>query len=241
MNSLTPPSYAAADSVFHSTCLACGLCSMICPTHALHPEGDVGTHGEANRMPRLQRTLCRHCGLCASICPSNTIHQPRLHQLAREIREVPVHTMIFLCRNALVLAGRPGDAVTCEGQDPLPASMPLLEAFTSPQLHRIRLPQGARLEVLRCVHRVGARFIDKLVQRGVRRILMLACPDQYCTYHVGAARRLTQPDALQAVYAAYGINTTLETRRLTPQSSAELQRLVDAFVNDSHGSEFEGM
>ena len=219
------PAYAEDDSVFHSVCLGCGLCGMICPTHALHCQDKTGDlDAQESRMPRFQPTLCLHCGSCAAICPSNTIHQPRLRQLSRDIREQNTRAMVFLCRNTLLLA--PTEAE----RGPVPPHMPLLAAHTSPPLYRIRLPEDVRLDVVRCAHRVGARFVDKIVQRGVRHMLMLACPEQQCAYHVGGRERLTQPTALQSVYAAYGIDVRLDVRHVVPGSVQEVQQMVDDFV-----------
>lgn len=224
MSILPLPAYVEADSVFHSLCLGCGMCSMSCPTHALHPQGDPTAIGCGTRMPQLQSTLCQHCGSCAAVCPSDTIYQPRLRQLKRDVRETPLQTMIFLCRNTLLLADRLAD------KGPIPPDMPLLRAFSSPVLHHVQPPTGTRLEVLRCVHRVGARFIDRLVQHGVRNILLLACPETSCIYRQGAMEHVPQIAVLQAVYAAYGIETRLEVREGVPQSAAEVQAIMDTFA-----------
>ena len=221
------PLHVEADSVFHSLCLGCGMCSMACPTHALRPQGYAALIGCGKRMPRLQASLCLHCGACTAVCPSDTMQQPRLRQLTLQIRENPIHTLIFLCRNTLLLAERPVD------KGSIPPDMSLLRAFASPALHAVRTPPGARLEVVRCVHRVGSRFMDRLVQSGVRNILLLGCPESQCRYHQSAAERISQPAVLQALYAAYGIETRLETRSLVPQSAAEVQGIVDAFVRES--------
>lgn len=227
MSVLSFPTYAEADSVFHSMCLGCGMCSMICPTHALRPQGDPMHIGSGKRMPHLQSTLCQHCGACASVCPSDTVHQPRLRALAHGVLETPLHTMIFLCRNTLLLADRPVD------RGPVPPDMPLLRAFASPVLQHVRAPQGAQLEVVRCVHRLGARFLDKLVQNGVRNILLLACPGSRCIYRQSAMEHVPQTAVLQAVYTAYGIETRLEVREVMPQCAAEVQTLVDDFTAQS--------
>lgn len=224
MSILPLPAYAEADNVFHSLCLSCGVCNMICPTHALRPQGDTTQIGAGKRMPRLQSTLCVHCGACAAVCPSDTIHQPRFRQVALQVREKPVHTMIFLCRNTLLLAPRPAD------KGPIPPNMPLLRAFASPVLHHVQMPEGTQLEVVRCVHRVGARFLDKLVQYGVRNILLLACPESLCLYHQSALEHVPQPAVLQTVYAAYGIKTHLEVREVVPQSAAEVQTIINDFA-----------
>lgn len=224
MSILPLPTYAEADDVVHSLCLSCGMCNMICPTHALRPQGDPTQIGAGKRMPRLQSTLCQHCGSCAAVCPSDTIHQPRLRQLSLQIRENPVHTVIFLCRNTLLLAPRPAD------KGPIPPDMPLLRAFASPVLHHVHPPEGARLELVRCAHRVGARFLDKLVQYGVRNILLLACPESRCLYRQGALEHVPQASILQAVYATYGIKAHLEVREVAPESAAEVQAMIDEFA-----------
>lgn len=51
----------------YSECTGCGMCTNICPTHAVSME--KGQHGFV--YPQINKSLCRDCGICSDRCPAN--------------------------------------------------------------------------------------------------------------------------------------------------------------------------
>lgn len=215
-----------ADVVTHGVCQGCGLCAMVCPTHAmtiggLHPMVHFFQKG-----PTLQLSLCVHCGRCASVCPSGTLHQNRLRKILRTARDTTPHTVALLCRNLFLLAPTPLDA-----ENP-PPDAPLAEACMSPRLDAITPPPGVLFATLRCTGRLGARFLDRLVlAAGVRNILVFACPPRQCAYSNGKCLISAQALGLADVYAAYGIPVRIKVEQKVLASAAEIDARLRVFTD----------
>ena len=98
---VTPTSrFLDADTVMHSLCIGCGMCSLICPTKALHSHSIAGDEG---RNPILHPTVCNHCGSCAAVCPSSSIHQTGTRIIVNETQQYHFPTLILVCRNSATL------------------------------------------------------------------------------------------------------------------------------------------
>ena len=58
-----------ADVVTHGVCQGCGLCAMVCPTHAMTMGGLHPMVHLFQKNPTFQLSLCVHCGRCRAVCP----------------------------------------------------------------------------------------------------------------------------------------------------------------------------
>lgn len=213
-----------ADVVTHGVCLGCGLCAMVCPTHALTMGGLHPTVRYYQKNPTLQPSLCIHCGRCAGVCPSGTLHQARLDHMLRTVRDTAPHTAVFLCRNLFLLASPALDAGT------VPPTMSMGEAYMSPQLDDVAVPPGVFFATVRCAGRLGARFLDRLVLSGVRNLLIFACPPRQCAYDSGKDPVSAHALGLADVYAAYDIPVRIEVDQGTPASPAAVEERLRRFI-----------
>lgn len=214
-----------ADVVTHGVCLGCGLCAMVCPTHALTMGGLHPMVHLFQRNPTFQSSLCVHCGRCAGVCPSGTLHQTRLHHMLRAAQDTKPHTMVFLCRNLFLLAPTP-----LEAGNPAPDA-PLAAGCMSPRLDAVTPPPGVLFATLRCTGRLGARFLDRLVlTAGVRNILIFACPSRQCAYDSGRCLISAQALGLADIYAAYGVPVRIEVEQGVPASAADVDARLREFA-----------
>lgn len=213
-----------ADTVEHVHCHGCGMCVMVCPSHALTLDGLSPSGHVFQKNPVFNAGLCVHCGRCASVCLSNTLHQQRFSILLRTVQKEQIHTVVFFCRNLQALMP------TSLSKAEVPEGMSLAQAHMVPQFNTIKLPPGVLFEGVRCVSRVGARLIDRMVLAGVRRVLLFAGPQHLCHYNEGLSLMDTQGAGLASVYAAYGIEARIESARWIPQTVQEVEDYIAEFV-----------
>ncbi|MEG2172527.1 MAG: 4Fe-4S binding protein [Desulfovibrionaceae bacterium] len=223
MIALSSPPHAYdidGDTVEHSLCQGCGLCSMVCPSHALSLNGlDTSTH-YYQKIPTFNADLCIHCGRCSAVCPSGTMHQTRFAALLHHVRAAQPRVMVFICCN--VQTRMPSNTGT--------APSLLTHAQILPHGTTLALPDSILLEQVRCIGRVGARLLDSLVQAGVQRIVLISGPLHLCHYQVGLQIIDAQCTGLNSIYQAYGVDARIHIKRWIPENIQELKDYITSFV-----------
>jgi NADH-quinone oxidoreductase chain I len=67
--------YFRKDESGDTTCVACGLCVAICPSHCIYLE--IGERQDGSRYPlryEIDELRCIFCGYCQEACPVNAIN-----------------------------------------------------------------------------------------------------------------------------------------------------------------------
>lgn len=74
-------------------CVACGLCSRVCPALAIEVQADE-TEREKERFPKLfeiNMLRCIFCGFCEEVCPEEAIVMSKDYELAFHNREEAIY------------------------------------------------------------------------------------------------------------------------------------------------------
>ncbi|MFP4368965.1 MAG: NuoI/complex I 23 kDa subunit family protein [Candidatus Kapaibacterium sp.] len=73
----------------HERCVACGLCSRVCPPIAIEVQA-AETERDKERYPvkfEINMLRCIHCGLCEEVCPEEAIVMSKEHELIFQTQE----------------------------------------------------------------------------------------------------------------------------------------------------------
>lgn len=74
-------------------CVACGLCSRICPTSCLEMHVVPSEEGDRELGEFILRSgRCLFCGMCAQVCPVDAITMSGQYELATQDREGMIYT-----------------------------------------------------------------------------------------------------------------------------------------------------
>ena len=66
-------------------CVACGLCSTVCPAECIELEGDENEQGERfAKTYEINMLRCIFCGYCEEVCPEDAIFLRQDYELASE-------------------------------------------------------------------------------------------------------------------------------------------------------------
>ena len=66
-------------------CVACGLCSTVCPAECIELEGDENKKGERfAKTYEINMLRCIFCGYCEEVCPEDAIFLRQDYELASE-------------------------------------------------------------------------------------------------------------------------------------------------------------
>ena len=188
-----------ADAISHNFCLGCGLCALNCPAHAIVMDEQACAGEQIRKSPGLAPQLCVHCGRCAAVCPSGTIQQYHMEDLLHRIQASAVKAVAFFCVN--LNSGQP--SVLDSGS--IPADMSLMDARLRPRLQKVTVPEGVHLEEVRCTGRLGARFLLRCINAGVRDLAFFPCGPGQCQYSHGGTGVREHVDAVRDTLAQYGI------------------------------------
>ena len=91
-----PPSFRGRPVLVHENgterCVACGLCSRVCPALAIEVQADE-TVLEKERYPKkfeINMVRCIFCGFCEEVCPEEAIVMSQEYELVFESQEEAV-------------------------------------------------------------------------------------------------------------------------------------------------------
>lgn len=95
---IPPPSYRGRpvlvlDETGEERCVACGLCSRVCPALAIEVQA-AETEREKERYPEkfeINMLRCIFCGLCEEVCPEEAIVMSKDYELAFTNREDAIY------------------------------------------------------------------------------------------------------------------------------------------------------
>jgi NADH-quinone oxidoreductase subunit I len=87
------PSLRADPDTGEALCVACGLCSRICPTSCLEMHVVPSEEGDRELGEFILRSgRCLFCGMCAQVCPVDAITMSGQYELATMDREGMIYT-----------------------------------------------------------------------------------------------------------------------------------------------------
>ncbi len=149
---LVTPIVAMADE---ELCIGCDTCGDVCPYTAIKTLCRI----DGRTVPVLDSAFCRGCGLCIANCPTGALDQMCFSNelLARAVLEA---------RGTVVLG-----CVWAKSREP-DAYRALRDTFG----------KDAKFVDLLCTGRVPAWLLLKALERGVKRIAIVACPESQCRY-----------------------------------------------------------
>jgi len=155
---LVTPIVATADE---ELCIGCDTCGEVCPYTAIKTLCRI----DGRTVPVLDSEFCRGCGLCIANCPTGALDQIHFSNelLAKAVFEAG-ETLVLGCLWAQNRA--PGDYRA------------LLDTFG----------KDARVIEVLCTGRVPAWLLLKALERGVKRIAIVACAEGKCRY--GSSERV---------------------------------------------------
>jgi len=71
-------------------CVACYMCSTICPAHCIHITAEAAPWPDREKIPKtfdIDELRCIFCGLCAEACPEDAIELTRTNDMFSATRE----------------------------------------------------------------------------------------------------------------------------------------------------------
>ncbi len=95
------PQFIIDDETHTHRCIACEMCSRICPSQLIHVEG-VKFPGEKQRRATKyvhEHYYCSLCGLCTEVCPTEALEYSKAYRLAGFRREDFVIDHLSLLQN----------------------------------------------------------------------------------------------------------------------------------------------
>jgi len=173
---LVTPIVAMADE---ELCIGCDTCGEVCPYTAIKTFCRI----DGRTVPVLDSAFCRGCGLCIANCPTGALDQICFSNelLAQAVLEA---------RGTVVLG-----CVWAKSRAP--------DAY---QVLRDTFEEDTTFVDLLCTGRVPAWLLLKALERGVRRIAVVACPEGKCRY--GSISRVEGTvSALKSLLEMLGITT----------------------------------
>jgi len=70
--------------VDHDRCIACGICSRVCPEGCIFPVGDKLLQKKGKVFFEHDLDYCKGCGICAQECPVKCIKMVREEKESKE-------------------------------------------------------------------------------------------------------------------------------------------------------------
>jgi NADH-quinone oxidoreductase subunit I len=87
------PALRADPYTGEALCVACGLCSRICPTSCLEMHVIPSEEGDRELGEFILRSgRCLFCGMCAQVCPVDAITMSGEYELATQDRDGMIYT-----------------------------------------------------------------------------------------------------------------------------------------------------
>ena len=139
-------------------CLACGLCSRVCPYNAIIVD-------KKKREAEVVEAACAGCGTCGAECPSGAIEMRHFtdEQLCAQIDAATEKNankkIIAFCCNWCSYAGADFAGVS-----------------------RIQYPPSVRIIRTMCSGRVATKFVEHAFARGAAAVLVAGCHLNDCHY-----------------------------------------------------------
>lgn len=215
-----PYAVLKADAIQHNFCVGCGLCALNCPRAAIVMEEHACAGDEVRKAPSLTPHLCVHCGRCAAVCPSGTIQQQRMEFLLHRVKAEERRAVAFFCTGLNLT-----QATALEHGD-IPEDMALMDSRLRPRLQDVTVPHGVLLEEVRCTGRLGARFLLRLLQAGVRDVAFFPCDPAQCQYGHGGTGVREHVEAVRDTLAQYGVGGVRLTVHEHMGSAAQLEGVL---------------
>jgi heterodisulfide reductase subunit A2 len=150
---------AATAEINPEKCTACGICTKVCPFHA------VSIESRAKSPARVTTAACAGCGTCAAECPTGAIEMHHFTdaqieaQIDALLEENPGRRVLVFACNWCSYAGADFAGVL-----------------------RLEYPSSARLIRTMCSGRVHEKFIWRAFKMGVSTILVSGCHIGDCHY-----------------------------------------------------------
>lgn len=147
---LRPPGVDDEDK-FTATCIRCGLCMKVCPTHGLQPDMiETGISNVSTPILIPRHGFCQYsCNACGQICPVGAIPALPLE----EKKQLPIGKA-YIDHNRCIAWSDHRSCIVCEEMCPLPEKAITLEIgeFTSPEGEKftLQLPVVNRLTCIGC-------------------------------------------------------------------------------------------
>ncbi|MCX8170688.1 MAG: hydrogenase iron-sulfur subunit [Candidatus Bathyarchaeota archaeon] len=159
-------------------CSRCIICSSICPFEAISFNRESGEVA-------LDIEKCQVCGICFSACPSSSIEIAyyKVALLSEHVEKMRKNNLVLMCRGAII---RPE----------------LRESLRK----NGALDDWAQLYVP-CVSRIPPEFLLKVIEAGVKRILIIPCEDNKCRFKVGSNISVSRFLLLQKLLSQIGLNS----------------------------------
>ena len=139
------------EDKFTATCIRCGLCMKVCPTHGLQPDMvETGISNVSTPILIPRHGFCQYsCNACGQICPVGAIPALPLE----EKKQLPIGKA-YIDHNRCIAWSDHRSCIVCEEMCPLPEKAITLEIgeFTSPEGEKftLQLPVVNRLTCIGC-------------------------------------------------------------------------------------------
>ncbi len=99
-------------------CIACEMCSRICPSQLIHLEGTKFPGEKQKRATKYihEHQYCSLCGLCTEVCPTGALEYSKEYRLAGYRREDAVIDHLVLLQHRQYAAGLPVTSIPTEAE-----------------------------------------------------------------------------------------------------------------------------